>query len=340
MLLLRPELADGLDTQQGLQDAVQTAIRLEHSTIPPYLYALYSITPGTNTEVAELIFSVVMEEMLHMALTCNLLNALGGHPVIDDPNFIPTYPGPLPGAVEDDLKVELKKLTREHVHDTFMVIEEPEHRLDFGPEAVGSELTIGMFYARVKDQLASATFDGDPALQLGPDAIGGLFPIADAGDAAKAIDLIVEQGEGTTTSPLDGDGAGDLAHFYRFSEIYKGHMLVATPQPGKPPEDQFAYSGDPIVIDPAGIRDAIDNPTRADFARTPDVLRQFDDFNYTYTSLLKTLHSAFNGAPGDIDAAIGLMESCKGLALKLTATVLPGGGHAGPGFQWQPVNPA
>jgi hypothetical protein len=339
MIFLRTELADGIQTQKGLQDAVQDAIRLEHSTIPPYLYALYSIAPGTNTEVAGLIFSVVMEEMLHMALTCNLLNALGGHPVIDDPNFIPEYPGPLPGAVEHDLQVGLKKLSTEHVHDTFMAIEEPEHPLSFLTAAAGPRLTIGEFYAKIKDQLPGATFHGDPALQLTHDAIDGVFPVTDAADAARAIDLIVEQGEGTTTSPLDGDGARDLAHYYRFAEIYHGHKLVPTPQPGKAPDQQYAYTGDPIVIDPAGVRDAIDNPTRADFTGAPDALHLFDTFNYTYTSLLKTLHTAVNGSPDDINAAIGIMESCKGQALKLMATVLPGGGHAGPGFQWQPTNP-
>ena len=28
-----------------------------------------------------------------MTLVCNILNAIGGHPVIADENFVPTYPG-------------------------------------------------------------------------------------------------------------------------------------------------------------------------------------------------------------------------------------------------------
>jgi Ferritin-like len=47
-----------------LYEHLQAAIELEHSTIPLYLTALYSIQPNSNREVAEIIFSVVREEML------------------------------------------------------------------------------------------------------------------------------------------------------------------------------------------------------------------------------------------------------------------------------------
>lgn len=40
MIRLKPELFQGLDTVEGLRKALQTAIQLEFSTIPPYLYAL------------------------------------------------------------------------------------------------------------------------------------------------------------------------------------------------------------------------------------------------------------------------------------------------------------
>ncbi len=87
------------------------------------------------------------------------------------------------------------------------------------------------------------------------------------------------------------------------------------------------------------MRDVTDNPTRASYAEGSAALHLFDNFNYMYTSLLKSLHTTFNGAPGDLDAAIGLMESCKQQALALTAQKLPSGKSAGPGFLWQPTNP-
>ena len=42
MILMRPELAAELDRPDTLHTALQTAIELEHATIPVYLYALYS----------------------------------------------------------------------------------------------------------------------------------------------------------------------------------------------------------------------------------------------------------------------------------------------------------
>jgi rubrerythrin len=123
MLQLKPELFEALDTPEGLQRALQHAVMLEHATIPTYLYALYSLKPGTNAEIRELIGSVVIEEMSHMALACNILNAIGGSPVIDDPRFVPRYPGPLPGGVESQLIVPLKPFSLDLVQKVFMEIE-------------------------------------------------------------------------------------------------------------------------------------------------------------------------------------------------------------------------
>src|ERR1700679_2159733 len=98
MIRLQTEVTSKLNnTVEGLRAALQNAIELEHSAIPPYLYALYSLKPGTNGELAEIIRSVVLEEMLHMSLACNVLNAVGGQPLIDSPKFIPDYPTHLPG---------------------------------------------------------------------------------------------------------------------------------------------------------------------------------------------------------------------------------------------------
>ena len=70
-----------IKTLDSLRSHLQTALEVELSTVPPYLCALYSIKPGANPESSRLIRSVVMEEMLHMTLVANLLNAVGGKPV-------------------------------------------------------------------------------------------------------------------------------------------------------------------------------------------------------------------------------------------------------------------
>jgi hypothetical protein len=93
---------------------VKTGMLIELSTIPLYLYAMYSIQPdngkiGTQarssirgsinvfksplisplTDVA----GVVEQEMLHLSLTGNLLSALGGSMDLYDYDAIPRYPG-------------------------------------------------------------------------------------------------------------------------------------------------------------------------------------------------------------------------------------------------------
>ncbi len=132
MIHLQPQLFRALQSGgvHAVQEALQNAIMLEHATIPVYLYALYSLDPARNAVIAAIVRSVVIEEMLHMNLACNILNALGGSPVIDTPGFIPTYPGPLPGGVESELKVHLRPFSHDQLAD-FMKIEEPEEPLHF-----------------------------------------------------------------------------------------------------------------------------------------------------------------------------------------------------------------
>ena len=79
-----------------LQDLLQAAVELELATIPFYLCAIYSLRPGSNDEVGLIIRSVVVEEMLHMALAANVLNAIGGEPRVTGTAHVPQYPHELP----------------------------------------------------------------------------------------------------------------------------------------------------------------------------------------------------------------------------------------------------
>ena len=73
-------------TLQYARDLLQQAVMVEHSTIPLYLTALFSIANGSEVAAAT-IHSVVIEEMLHMTIAANTLNAVGGAPMIDAPHF-------------------------------------------------------------------------------------------------------------------------------------------------------------------------------------------------------------------------------------------------------------
>lgn len=344
MIFLKPSLIANLKTGGllGLQQSLQSAIELEHATIPTYLYALYSLgTDPANATVASIIQSVVSEEMLHMTLACNVLNAIGGSPVIDSPDFIPTYPGPLPGGVESGLTVPLQPYSIDLLQTVFMEIEEPENPLDFPTtDALNLEatsaVTIGQFYQAIIQQiglLGPSIFTGDPALQVTPPFPEGAI-VTDVASAVAALELIIDQGEGTQTSPtVDGPNT-ELAHYYRYAEIVEGYALV----PNANVPQGYSYTGARILAG-APIAAIPSNPKAETYAEGSAERHAMDNFNYTYTSLLKGLHDLFNGNPLTFRRTLGAMMSLRQQALDMmsgTNLHVP----LGPSFQYQPVNPA
>ena len=352
--MLKGELGKGLDSVEALRTALQRAIELEHATIPAYLYALYSLG-SDNAEIAELVASVAIEEMSHFLLAANVLNAIGGAPVIDRPGFIPRYPGPLPGAVGGRLVVPLAPFSLELVENVFMAIEQPEEPpTATEPPGKGQPLTIGAFYNAIKkgiDAAGEPIFTGSRERQVTQAFFASphvrLVEVSDVASANTAIDLILEQGEGTSHSPLDDlVPGGELAHYYRYAEIVKGHRLE--PTPGSDP--LWGHVGPAIPFDPSKVLPVIENPTSAGYQAGSAARYGCDAFNYTYTSLLRVLHDTLNGSPSGLAAAIGLMESLKEQARTLVTIDSGLGGTdpatgkpiflgAGPSFEYRPTNP-
>jgi Ferritin-like len=330
---------------RGVRAALQAAVELEHSVIPPYLYALYSLTPGGNEAAAGIIRSVVTEEMLHLTLAANLLIAVGGRPVLDRPAVLPRYPGPLPGTVDDGLTVGLAPFSVSLVRDTFMRIEQPERPLDFGAAdsgaGAGDPLTIGQFYRRIRATLVSlgeGAFTGRRHHQVTTDLLPAVIPVTGVASACQAIDTIIDQGEGTLTSPAEVVGA-NVAHYYRFAEIVHGRRLVRDPaaSPDAPPDERYSYAGAPVPVNQAAVRDAPLNPKLAAYPAGSAAWNACKAFNYTYTGLLKALHAAFNGTPYELKSAIGLMASLQQQATDMMAGTATGGVCVGPSFEWQPT---
>ena len=114
----------GKDGEECLKRSVRAAIALELATVPPYLTAMWSIKTDPSF-VASTIYGVVVEEMSHMGLACNMLAGLGESPALTTASYVPTYPGPLPGDVNPALEITLRRLTPEQLK-TFMDIEYPE----------------------------------------------------------------------------------------------------------------------------------------------------------------------------------------------------------------------
>jgi hypothetical protein len=324
---------------------VQNAIELEHSTIPPYLTAMISLKPEKNREIWEVIHSVVIEEMLHMTIAANLMNALGGEPQINTPEFVPTYPGPLPMSVGDGLIVGLERFSRDQVKNVFMAIEEPEDPLEFPVAAltgaaVPEFATIGQFYGAIREKILELPDDelpGDPARQVVDPRLfpaDELFAIRDKEQAVAAIDLIVEQGEGTEESPLDPDGG--YAHYYRFEELYVGRRLVkddAVPQ-------GYSFSGPPFPFEKDDVWPLAANTKAAQLPAGSEQRRQADQFNFVYGKLLNGLHRSFNGDPGFLQSTLGLMYDVKLVGERLAAMDFPGrdGETVGPPFEYSDVN--
>jgi hypothetical protein len=324
-----------LDTVEHARDALQYAIQLEHATIPPYLTALYSLKPGTNRAIAELIKGIVFQGMQHMTLAANMLNAIGGEPDTDSKRFIPSYPGGLPFHIGDrngrKFEVSLKAFSLDVVENVFMRIEEPDQPIAFPAGTRMSGLaqqqvrTIGDFYRALRAALQAEWFTGDHARQV----TGIVDPVYTLADAQKTIDTIVEQGEGTTPSPLGGPGA-QLAHCHRFAEIFRHRTLV--PNPTAP--QGYSYSGAPIRFDPAGVWPIVANPHSGLYPPASIQRVESDVFNRIYSNLLRALHTAFNGHPGYFDTAIGLMFDLKLQALKLMSLPIGANTNAAPCYEY------
>jgi hypothetical protein len=329
-----------LNTVENMKYALQMAIELEHSTIPPYLYALYSIKPDCNAVVAGLIRSVVTEEMLHMTLVSNILIAIGGSPDLVHSRFVPDYPGSMPGGLRADLTVRLRRCSIEHIRDTFMVIEEPEEIIQTKMKAKPSSwpheqnlYTVGWFYDEIKKGLTQLSRDGKITFGHTEKQViewGGnvkIDKITRLKDALDAIEKIKDQGEGANAhDPSDGDG--ELAHYYRFSEIVHGAHLTVK-------EGKFSYTGEVISFDQEGVWPVTDDPQPITYPEGSRAKLLSAQFAESYQAMLKGLNRAFNGEPAFIQEAVGTMYTLSLLARQLmqTPSGLNDGTTAGPAFQ-------
>jgi CDGSH-type Zn-finger protein/rubrerythrin len=314
----------------SLRRHLQWAVELEHSTIPPYLTALYSLHEGKNDEARHVLLSIAIEEMLHMTLAANILNAVGGTPHLDKPSFLPVYPSYLPHS-NRAFQVPLQKFSKEAV-EVFLRIEKPvEH--EGLPEDENYE-TIGQFYEAIEDGLKrlcaqqgeAHVFCGDPARQLGPDAFhydgaGTVIVVTDLASALHAMEEIVEQGEGMDHGSIwDGDKSmfhhdrHEVSHYFRFLELLEGryYKVGDTPQSGP--------TGRPCAVDWDAVYNIRPNVRNADFPKDGEIHNKLVDFNRSYCDLLRIMHRAFNGEPKQMSVAVGAMYEIKVKAKELMQT--------------------
>jgi hypothetical protein len=339
-------------TVEDLRAYLQVAMQLEHATIPPYLTALYSMHPATNADAYKVIRVVAVEEMLHLTLAANLLNAVGGEPDLNVDGFVPLYPCHLPDG-EEDFEVGTRAFSRETI-ESFLKIERPASADDRryvsrdrsgrallpGVDAHADDLhffSIGEFYGEIGEglqrlhaELGDALFSGDPARQVGPQYYysGGaaVVEVTDAASAAAAMRVISEQGEGLGGGIFDEEG--ELAHYYRFEQLLLGRYYQPEDRPGSP-------SGPTLDVDWEAVYPIVDDADFALYTEAGELLDAITAFSAAYGDFLARLTDAFRGRPELLLPAVADMFRIKELASQIMRNPMPGrpGDNAAPIFR-------
>lgn len=365
MILIHKQFIDKARAAKSTDDVCDLlygAVTLELSTLPPYLTGVFSLAPGANDEARTLVQSVVLEEMLHMALAANTAIAIGGNPPVAAPGLALRYPGSLPMSIDEGLTVTLGSLTLAQVQDVFMAIERPDTKATLpgeDPAKVQPLLTsqaarraqgygsIGDFYIAVIDaleRLGPGAF-ANPRLERQLD-LSRWFPSAVPGDpscrvtdmnsARAALTTIMSQGEGTQigSDPIDPYGGGaSFAHYFKFGEIAFGHQLVRDEHA----PSGWSYTGEAVPYDASKVYRFPSNATVSGYREGSAARIAAEAFYQAYVRLLRALDATFNGTPAMFDAALGVMFELKLLAQQVVQHPAdpgsPTGGVAAPPFQ-------
>ena len=340
-----------ITTRDDLIAYLDAAMALEHATIPPYLTAYYSIDSTTNSDAAHIIRVVAVEEMLHLTLAANVLNAVGGTPDLTRAGFVPAYPAYLPDG-EDDFTVDLRSFSPEAM-ETFCKIERPRaapgagsrllqaesHKpmLVASPTAEGMRFySIGEFYEEIiegLERLAAADpglFCGDASRQVGPEYFysggGAITKVHDLDSAREALRFIAGQGEGMDQGLYDA--GGELAHYYRFRQLQLGRYYQKGDHPDRP-------SGPPLDVDWDKVFTVKVSARLSDYPAGSELAAVAEAFNADYAVFLALLTKAFNGEPDLLQEAVWHMFRLRDGFNRLMRNPLPdsGGRHACPTFE-------
>ncbi|MCA2211362.1 ferritin-like domain-containing protein [Jidongwangia harbinensis] len=360
-LLDRPLPAE-IDTVADLEAYLNAALRLEHATIPPYLTALYSLHPGTNSDARHVIRVVAVEEMLHLTLVANVMNAIGRRVDLTADDFVPAYPAHLPSG-ETDFLVSVQPFSPAAV-TTFLNIERPakapsEGRrllpysddLGAGTVLAASPLnpgvrfySIGEFYAEIDRglrhldheyrQRGEELFSGDPAWQVTEEYFysggGEVVPVTDLASALRALTLIAEQGEGLGGGIYDGEG--ELSHYYRFEQIQLARYYQKGDVAARP-------SGPRLDVDFSAVYPVAIDTELADYPAGTPAFEAAETFSRTYADFLAYLTAAYHGQPHQLLDAVAWMFRLRDDMNRLIRNPFPGrpGVHASPVFGRGPL---
>jgi hypothetical protein len=363
-----PEAPFVIEHREALIYMLYEAAELEHGIMLQYLFAAFSLKQSTDEGLTEdelaavqrwrqVVAHVATDEMLHLTLVQNLLSAIGSAPHFSRPN-LPAPARHYPAGV----RLALLPFGEEALRH-FMFLERPEGmalRDAEGLEAALAEAapvvdeaeivprgqdfaTIGHLYRSIEHGLARlAEKYGERWLFIGPPRAQAtqqdwpwpeLVAVTDLATAQRAVDTILEQGEGAR-------GHWEDAHFGKFVQILDEYRRMAGANPAFDPVR-------PVL--PAKVRPAEQDDDRVPLITDRQTARCADLFNVANEVLLHTLQRYFAHTEETDEqlstlagAAIGLMVRVLRPLGGLITTLPVGPEHpertAGPSFELFYVN--
>ncbi len=353
----------GLEHREALIYTLGKAAELEHLIMLQYLFAAFSLkqkveeglTPETLAAVnrwRKTLLSIAEQEMLHLALVQNLLTAVGAAPRLARPNFpMPAY------AYPAGVRIELLPFGEVALRH-FAFLERPDG-MDIedaeGFEAIERAValahderdeivphlqefdTIGDLYRSIQSGIRYlADRLGPERLFIGPASAQAtekhfrwpeLVAVTDVASAARAIDTIVEQGEGARGEWRD-------AHFGRLLGVLDEYLEAKRADPDFEPAR-------PVVA--ANVRQQATGVV-VPLITDPGTTRAMDLLNVAYEVLLQLLSRYFahtDETPEQLevlaDVSVGLMYTVIKPLGSIVTTQPVGldmpGVTAGPGFE-------
>lgn len=353
-----------IETREDLHYYLQVALQLEHATIPPYITALYSLRPGANLDASSMLRVVAIEEMLHLTLAANLLNAVDGCPNLKADDFIPDYPTYLPSG-QDDFMVGLEKFSEDAVK-TFLQVERPAERPEpderyavhegiwfvkqkhlsksrsgarrgllptfimedeHGEETHLHFHSIGEFYEAIRNGLCRLASElGECELFCGDPSkqVGPEYYYSGGGEIHVVTDLETAK---DAIDLISGQGEGFAGGIYD-NEAELSHFYrfqqIMLGKYYQEGDEPESPSGGPVNVDWDAVFPCKSNAKVADFQQSEELARAAKVFNAYYKQFLWLVHDAFNGQPERLIPAVGEMFNIREAAQGLIRNPIPG----------------
>ncbi len=357
--LAPPEAPFVIEHREALIYMLCEAAELEHGIMCQYLFAAFSLKQNEGEDLTEaelaktrrwrkVIMHVASQEMLHLALVQNLLSAVGAAPHLSRPNF-PHPANHYPAGVHLALLPFGEQAMRH-----FMFLERPEGmdiRDGDGLAAFGRAeplmeagdivprgqdfKTVGHLYRSIEAGFRHLVdrhgedwlFVGPPRAQATPGNFGWpeLVAVTDLASAQRAIDEILEQGEGPR-------GAWQSAHFGQFVEILDEYTQAKEANLG-------LMAARPVLT--ANVRPC-DSGAEVPLITDPVTARVMDLFNVAYEVLLQIFERFFAHTDESDPQLQALASTSVGLMAQVISplgeliTTLP----AGPEYPGQTAGPS